>query len=88
MAQELSPIVSRGDLTYYVLFDQRAGVLPLPLVSKLARFDQALVPSTVIEWPNIDFTPADLDSTCQSFGTKDDVWSADFLSRESDEDSL
>lgn len=83
MAKEQSPFLTLGKVTYYILFDSPAGVLPPSTVDQIARLDEDLIPATAIEWTGTSFGPSDLESVRREFETRDDVWSADFLSRES-----
>ncbi len=82
MAQHPSPFVTIGSERYHIPWDSKIYHLPPPLVHKLARFDEDLVPTTVIDWALTDFTPDDLESICGTFAAADDVWSSHFLSRE------
>ncbi|KAH0843071.1 glutamyl-tRNA (Gln) amidotransferase [Fonsecaea pedrosoi] len=80
MAEAISPFITIGQDRYYVAFNSKASRLPLPFITRLARFEEELIPATAIEWKESSFTPADLASITTSCSAVDDVWSSDFLS--------
>ncbi|KAJ9636630.1 hypothetical protein H2204_005230 [Knufia peltigerae] len=80
MAQEPSPFISIGTSTYHVALEQRLANLSPQLVKRLGRFDDDLIPCTAIEWAGPEFSPSDLQTTCEKFVKNNDVWCEDFLS--------
>ncbi|KIW82433.1 hypothetical protein Z517_05460 [Fonsecaea pedrosoi CBS 271.37] len=80
MAEAISPFITIGQDRYHVAFDSKASRLPLPFITRLARFEEELIPATAIEWNESSFTPTHLASVTTSFSAADDVWSSDFLS--------
>ncbi|EXJ86197.1 hypothetical protein A1O1_06567 [Capronia coronata CBS 617.96] len=80
MAREPSRIISIGGCSYRLSPDVKGALLPDTLVQKLSRFDEDFIPTTVVEWMGSQFSPRDLEVTCQRFSKTDDVWSDHFLS--------
>jgi hypothetical protein len=83
MALNSFPVISIGNHRYLLTSTSKHPHLHKHLTEKLVRFDQEFIPTTVIDWSKTSFEPKDLESICQRFEKKDDVWSHDFLSRRS-----
>ena len=68
-----------GNIRYCLLPHPKAKI-PSHKATQLGKLHQKLVPVTVVRWAKGSLDDHDLESICERFSSKDDVWSHDFLS--------
>ncbi|KIW31595.1 uncharacterized protein PV07_03225 [Cladophialophora immunda] len=80
MSEVISPFITVGQDNFYVAFDSKCSRLPPSCMTRLALFDEELIPASAIEWKESSFTPAHLASISTNFSTADDIWTKSFVS--------
>ena len=81
MARAVFPFFSINNTSYYIQPGSRATV-PTSFLKGFESSSDQFIPATAVDWPKPSFSDHDLESTCQGFSTKDDVWCRSFLSSE------